>query len=365
VRLKLRLLAQWIVLAGLSLASIEAACQVAYRVRGGEWYFAARRSSPRNMLEPHPYLGLCLVPGVSEVRNGVRLTHNSFGCRGPEFARQKPAGTVRIAALGGSSTYCVGVSDDETWEYFLNRQLGTNFEVINMGLPGGASPEALIQSALLFSETKPDVALYYLGWNDAQVQHVQNLSSDWSESHGKLVMAQGLSGRQFAERTATGYFLKRCMFRSFFPGMDPEVVRGSQKGTPDALTDRIDLRALGLYERNLGLIAAICRKQGILPVFVPQILNYEALTSDQAYGWLPFVRDRDLKKVMSAYNASMAKVAKQEGAAFAREVLDVPYTAADFIDRGHFSRAGNQHFAAVLAGVVTTLLAASPQPRAE
>ncbi len=361
--LRLRVVAKWVSLAVIILASIEAACQVAYRVRGGGWYSAARRASMHGMVELHPYFGECLLPSISGHRNGVRFTHNSFGCRGPEFARPKPpTGRVRIVALGGSSTYCVGVSDDETWEFFLSRQLGTKYEVINMGVPGYASSEALTQTALLFSDIQPDIAVYYLGWNDAQLQHVRNLSPDWSDSHGKWLMAFGLSGRFFEERTAAGYCTKRLIFRLAFPGMDGNAVKQkSLRGTPDTLTDRIDQRALGLYERNLSLIAALCRKQGVRAVFVPQLLNYEALTSEKPYGWLPFVRDRDLKKVMSAYNESMAKVAMQESVEFARGILGLRWVASDFIDQGHLSRAGNQRFARALAACLTSTTALAPQ----
>jgi lysophospholipase L1-like esterase len=329
--------------------SIEAACEVAYRVYKGSWYFKDRRTSERGMVQPHPYFGACLIPNVTDERNGVRITHNSFRTRGPEFSRPRQDGRIRIVALGGSATYCVSVSDNETWEYFLNQRLGTNYEVINMGAPGGTSVETMIQSALLFSDVQPEIAIYYLGWNDARVQHVKDLWPDWSDSHGKWVMGMAMGGKDLQPHTAAGYILRRIAFHYFFPKKDSEKIMSGLKGTPDAFTDRIDQRALGHYERNLKLIAAVCRKQGVRPVFVPQILNYKVLTSDKPYGWLPFVRDRDLKKVMAAYNETVAKVAQQENIGYASEVLHLNYGDADFVDNGHFSPVGNERFAGALA----------------
>jgi lysophospholipase L1-like esterase len=333
----------------LMLASIEAASQMAYRIYKGSWYLHDRRASGMRMLQLHPYFGAALIPNISEERNGIRISHNSFRCRGPEFARPKPPGRIRVVALGGSTTYGAGVSDNETWEYFLGGNLGTNFEVINMGGPGGTSVETLIQSELLFSDVQPDIALYYMGWNDAQVQHVKNLWPDWSDSHGKLMTSQAINTTLLEERTATGYFIKRILFHLYFPRMDGYIVLGDLKGTPDALTDHVDQRALGLYERNLHNLAAICRKQGVRPVFIPQILNYDVLTSDKPYGWLPFVRDRDLKAMMTAYNETLAKVAKEENVPFLGEVLEQHYGASDFVDNGHFSAAGDKRFAEVIA----------------
>src|SRR5205814_483696 len=111
-------------------------------------------------IQLHPNSGICLVPNASDERNGILVNHNSFRCRGAEFPLAKPTSSTRIVALGGSTTYCTGVSDNQTWEYVLNEQLGTNYGVINMGAPGISSIENLIQSALLFSEVKPDIALY-------------------------------------------------------------------------------------------------------------------------------------------------------------------------------------------------------------
>ncbi|MEW6303744.1 MAG: SGNH/GDSL hydrolase family protein [Verrucomicrobiota bacterium] len=326
---------------------MEAGSQILYRIYKGKWYFKERAASGRGMVQPHPYFGACLVPNVSDERNGVRISHNSFRCRGPEFARPKPPGITRIVTLGGSTTYGVGVSDHETWQHYLGKELGAKFEVINLGAPGGTSLETSLQTALLFSDVQPDVALYLLGWNDARVQHIKDLAPDWSDYHGKWVVSLGLGGRDLAQPTATGYLLKRAVFHHFFPQMDTDRI--PVEGTADKLTDRIDARALGHYERNLRNIVALCEKQGVKVVFIPQIMNYRVLTSNQPYGFLPFVRDKDLPKVIGVYNETLARVAKEEKVRFAAEVLEPSYGEADFIDNGHFSASGNQQFAKALA----------------
>jgi hypothetical protein len=154
----------------------------------------------------------------------------------------------------------------------------------------------------------------------------------------------------FDQRTATGYYIRRVLAHTFFPHRDDAAaIGGALKPDQDAFTDRLDPRALALYERNLRNIIALCRAQKVEPVFIPQILNYAVLTSDKPYGWIPFVRDRDLKKVMAGYNEVMAKVAKEENIRFIKDVLDVDYQASDFVDNGHFSPAGNRRFAEVIA----------------
>jgi len=288
----------------------------------------------------------------------VRIHHNSFGLRGPEFARPNPHTRTRIATLGGSTTYCVGVSDGETWQDFAGKELGQNYEFINMGGAGvGTSIETMAQSALLFSDIEPDIAIYHLGWNDARVQHVEGLTGDWVQIARPWALSMTANSRELKERTATGYLVKRTMFHVLFPGMDGDKALRKVRGTPDALTGKVDPKALGHYERNLRNIIALCRTERVEPIFVPQILNYRVLTNDTPYGWLPFVRDRDLPKLMEAYNAILERVAKEQGVSFVREVLDVRYEPADFIDNGHFSPSGHSKFAAALAPVLARVAA--------
>jgi lysophospholipase L1-like esterase len=254
------------------------------------------------------------------------------------------------------------VSDDDTWPHQLQKLLGKNFEVINCGGPGGTSLETLVQSCLLFSELQPDVAVYYLGWNDARVQHVKDLWPDYSDSHGRWVTSFALSGRDLNEPLALGYLLKRVAFHYFFPGNDPDKIVGSWKGSSQALTRDIDGRAMALYERNLRIISSVCAAQKITPVFAPQIMNNQALTSDSPYGWLPFVRDKDLPETILAYNNAMESIAKENHVLFANEVLRESFNENDFLDQGHFTTQGNIKFAQALALCLKTRTAHQASP---
>jgi lysophospholipase L1-like esterase len=355
-RVILRKLTGWVICLVLCFLVFEVSSQLAFRIQRGGWYWKLRRASSASLIQPHPYFAAFRVPNRFVEHNGIRITINSFGCRGPKFKRPKPPVLTRIVALGGSTTFCVGVSDNETWEFVLNERLGPGYEVINMGGAGSTSLEASLQTALLFSDVQPDVALYYLGWNDARVQHVKGLRPDWSDSHGQWVMAYARDARALNERFAGSYLLKRVAYHYFFPALDYNVLWSRLQGDEDKLTDKIDQRALQLYERNLRNIVALCQKQGVKVVFIPQILNYKVLTSDKPYGFLPFVRDRDLRHYMDAYNETLAKTATDERVGFAEQVIKVDFQQSDFIDNGHFSPKGNRKFAAALEASLNSVL---------
>ena len=57
----------------------------------------------------------------------------------------------------------------------------------------------------------------------------------------------------------------------------------------------------------------INRGRGIRTVWVGQILNLAALNDDKIYGWLPFVRDRDVWPLLSRFNAELRDEAEVPG----------------------------------------------------
>ncbi|HZL99714.1 MAG TPA: tetratricopeptide repeat protein [Planctomycetota bacterium] len=67
---------------------------------------------------------------------------NRHGVRGPEYDEDKPPGTLRLLCAGDSSTFGLGVGDDETWPAVTARILGgllegsARVEAINLGVPG-------------------------------------------------------------------------------------------------------------------------------------------------------------------------------------------------------------------------------------
>ena len=96
---------------------------------------------------------------------------NSEGFRGPEFSKDKPDNTYRIIAVGGSTTFGSGVTNENTWPKILEKKLqnlsiGKNIEVINAGIPAITSfnESKLIKEKLI--HYKPDLIIVYDGMND-------------------------------------------------------------------------------------------------------------------------------------------------------------------------------------------------------
>ncbi len=104
-----------------------------------------------------------------------RVTINSHGFRGRDFAVEKPPNTLRVLTLGASSTFGYHDKDEETYPYLLEQRLNRNagperFEVINLGMPHLHSWEirALFEREGL--PLKPDVVTFYEGINDSAAE---------------------------------------------------------------------------------------------------------------------------------------------------------------------------------------------------
>ncbi len=146
-----------------------ALCEIAARI--------AFPAPPDSMREPQilyladPDVGFLQAPNQKGWIDGGRATVNALGLRGDLPAMPKPAGSIRVLAIGDSTTFGWGVNDDETYCVQLERLLehaypGRRLSVVN----GGVSAYDLRHDAELLrhfaSKLQPDIVLVGLYWND-------------------------------------------------------------------------------------------------------------------------------------------------------------------------------------------------------
>ena len=130
-----------------------------------------------------------------------RLQHDSYGLRGAERDRNRLAQKIVIAAVGGSTTYGLGVANGQTWPDMLERKLGDQYAVLNHGVVGYSTVENLIQTLFYLNSynVKPQCAVYYEGWNDIHNAHLPNLDPAYANWH-QLKKAETLRELPLAAR---------------------------------------------------------------------------------------------------------------------------------------------------------------------
>ena len=135
---------------------------------------------------------------------------NSEGFRGSEFSKDKPDNTYRIIAVGGSTTFGSGVTNENTWPKILEKKLqnlseSKKIEVINSGISGmnSFSESKLIKQKLI--HYKPDLIIVYDGNNDSSCSMPEHITKNHTENKESKIELCGVYAQDdyyeiFAER---------------------------------------------------------------------------------------------------------------------------------------------------------------------
>lgn len=112
-----------------------------------------------------PHLGWSLSPGrvlhsVDDVRElDYTIRVNSLGMRDREIERGKPEGVRRVAFLGDSFAFGIGVEQDRRLSDVVGRALGEDFEVINAAVCGWGTDQELIHYRRVVRDLHPDIVV--------------------------------------------------------------------------------------------------------------------------------------------------------------------------------------------------------------
>jgi lysophospholipase L1-like esterase len=258
-------------------------------------------------------------PGFKGEFQGKPVSINSIGLRGGEVPARRP-GSRRVLCFGDSITFGYGAGDDETYPFHLGQLLGDgHVEVLNAGVTGFTSHQVLGHVRRLLPMLRPDVVTVCIGWNDGNVR-----TADDREYARRLALARDVDGA--LDQSYLYRALKATYLRS--------QVRAGTSATRDVA--RVSLEQ---YKENLAAIVAECRKAGARPVFIS----------------LPQRKDPSARRSRGTpYAVALIETARSLNV----PVLDVGELGIDttrsstmeyFIDSLHFSPAGSERMAQILA----------------
>ncbi len=263
---------------------------------------------------------------------------NSLGFRKPEFKAQKLPGVYRIAVVGDSAAFGLGVDDDSTFPVFLQKILrekpgGKNIEVINLGIPSYTSDQMknLIKREVF--DYSPDMIIIYGFFNDTYYSKVV-----FKKDSYLLTMFNS-----FLLDKSVFYLSLREKLCKVMKTDIGELYRGSL----DALAANLmkDDSILSAYEKNMDEIIAAAKKRGVEVVIAKQALylvdikrRAGRLTTDRMrpyydrfYSRIDAIGRRNSIKVISANEAFEA----------------LPDKGRYFLDGTHLTREGNEFLASI------------------
>ena len=258
------------------------------------------------LYRPHPYFGY--VRRDRGKNDGV----NSLGFWGGEIEREKPPGTLRIVALGGSTT-----AGPTAWPYQLGIELnqrleGKTVEVINLGIGGWTSAEALAAFSTIGLSYSPDAVVVHCVNNDLEPMRAENPQVDYSHYRRAMDVIQTAEGLAtykqdtedildavaskwsdlyvYAKLFQSGSIPRRASLHELTTWRNQTTVEPSDEG-------------VAIYERNLRSIAALAEANDAVTVMA----TMPAL-SVQRPG-IPMVPDGHLRS-LEAQNERLRMLAK-------------------------------------------------------
>ncbi|MFN0118941.1 MAG: SGNH/GDSL hydrolase family protein [Blastocatellia bacterium] len=334
------------VLIGFALA--EAAVRIRQYVRYG-----ATKTSLYDMARDN-VSGL-MIPTPSQQTGSIRIDTRGF--RNPELSVPKPAGTIRLAFLGASTTFCAEVSSNaHTWPDLVTaaarqKWSGTGFDYVNAGVPGYKLTDIQVTLDKRVAPLAPDVIIFYEATND--------LTKDTR----LLAEAQGLvkggpvdNPSWLAKYSAAWFLIEKNM-----------QLRARQQGAREA-QNRLQYDAPALatgYEKRLRDLVTAAQKTARLVVLTTfttkarrQQTPEQLLASyNTALFYMPWMSVEGLLSGFEAYNDALRRVARDTGALLIEDEFSIPGDDAHFRDTVHFTDLGAQK----QADRVTRVLLAAPQ----
>ena len=322
------------------------------------------------MVEPHGVEGYRPRPGREfTYPNGTASNINQSGFRGPEPARDRAPGTLRVLLFGGSTTHGWGVNDDQSVDQHMRELLAVRFperrfEVINLAFDGYDSWQIVQRLRTDGLPLDPDVIIVNTGVNDVRNARYPDLAQDRPDPRTLLWKSETDRLRFERERGGPTLFtrLKHYLHVARVPG----IVRQLSRPAPDALpVENPHPDAMRYFERNLRDIAAMAADTGAVLLLSsdPSSLRtkYQPTDTSHVTYW---IKDAETTQVYrDSLDARLRQVADSARAAGDR-VAYVPRSAFPvdaFIDDPHLTATGNRMLADLFVGTLAQFLTA-PAP---
>lgn len=320
---------------------------------------------------PHNVKYIIRNEKISKCDSVIIHTKNSLGFRGADYPA-RPDSYYKIIFVGGSTTECFHISDGNDWPSLTGAMLQHQSSRIwhnNAGLDGHSTFGHLVLVHDLLLPLHPQMIVFLIGWNDIgnrtkneyDVDGVLEKHRSWQFVFMKYSKTASLIDsmcRFFKTMTRIGARHTEQLFAQgpFIDIDEREVER--------ALQDHADNYIPGFRQR-IGALCALCRSNGIEPVFVTQPAfigeGLDSLTGADR-GRLQLknkVNGKMYWRILELYNRAMLDNARNCGAATIDLAHLLPKKSEYFYDIGHFSNRGSQAVAALMFAQLAPLVTQS------
>jgi lysophospholipase L1-like esterase len=299
---------------------------------------------------------------------------NSLGFRGPEppadFSQE-----LTIVTVGGSTTECFDLAENQTWPHALGVNLQRHFNRLwlnNAGLSGNSTFGHYILMQDYLVKLKPKVVIFLVGINDLGIRGERDFDQ---RIHGINFrsLERFLASLAVHSELATAalnlyryYFPKSTMINNQNDPQETDFKKLPHFEVSDAaraalIKDHQD-HYLQPYKTRLEKLITICREHTILPVVVTQPVLYgggvdEASGVDLDHRFV--AQDMDgatAWQVLELYNDITREVGREQGVLVIDLARQMPKNSTYYFDLMHYTNAGAAQVAEIIAAQLTPFL---------
>jgi lysophospholipase L1-like esterase len=326
-------------IAALSLSVVFAlvAAEGAVRIRQWWRYGASQVRLYDTTIDPASGL---TIPTPNQERGRIKI--NSLGFRGPEVKLPKPAGTIRLAFMGASTTFCAEVtSNQQVWaqlvtDAFRRRWPDVDFDYVNAAFPGYVVDTNRRNLAYRVRPLQPDIIVLYEGVNDlsvdlrrlAESQGLSRGEADEEDFIGRWSLAWRLVEKNLRllarEHRATQTNAQHAR-------VDPPVLSRRFAGTFEELVEEA--------QKVAPVVAVVTFSQKVRADQSPEVQLSNANT--HLY-YMPYLSPADFIGVFAEYNRVMRDTAVSHRAVLVGGEDEIPADDRHFADSVHFTDEGSR-----------------------
>ena len=284
-----------------------------------------------------------------------RVTHtkNSLGFRGPEPPAAF-ADYLTIVTIGGSTTECFYLSDNQTWPAVLDNLLSNKVSKLwlnNAGIDGHTTFGHLVLMQDYVARLRPKVAMFLVGINDLFADQPRSFDViDRNNVVGAIanhseVVALVLNMVRYARTSrmkSLGAMPKPINLKvPEYRDLSPEDERSLLDGQKPLLRE---------YESRLSRLMAVTRASGITPVLITQPALFGDTTDDVTQADLSRVSIEIYRqmnghtawKMLDSYNDVTRRVGQAQNVLVIDLAHQLPKRSRYFYDYIHYGKEGAQ-----------------------
>ncbi len=295
----------------------------------------------------------------------IIVTRNSLGFRGPDPPADRD-NYLTVVTIGGSTTQCFFLSDEQTWTAKLGKNLEQSLDLVwinNAGLDGHSTHGHLALLKDFILPLHPKVALFLVGGNDVAT----NSMGEWNAENVKSgllldspkAFIKSLSAYSEVTALLLNGYRSYTAYKAGLTHQHVDLTRQEYVDVPEEeqknfLQKEANETYLKSYYDRLTEIAELCRRAGIEPVFVTQPLLVGRGKDDLTGLDLARIAtgvDQMGKmywEVLEAYNDVTRRVGKDSSILVIDLAGEMPKSSRYFYDFIHFTPEGAQVVADIL-----------------